>query len=414
VWVPKRRQGTEDSQALVVVLVAQCGASGVQDIPDTDIGHHSGRVDSGIECERVATDVVTVDLAEPLWVLVGVEAEGTVNEGVVEEEEWVSNRGLDVRHDSSDTIVAIGVVTKLNAPTQTGVVRVAGAEIDIFLVAVACLTAVTVTCQTVNNVAIAGADVKNQVGELTIPYTLSTESDASKPSAREDGRLGKAASIAGFVEPRQRPIEATFIAHKPLKQSGESSVPEEKFGVAVDVGCEPLVQSNKVLIAILCLGELARGGPGQQALDTIHEFLLVTVGHAVPLYACAYVCACATTLIPDSFVGMVRGGWVGLGGCFDFVVDQLDLCILEGNWCMVEFCVESFKGQGFTDFAEDVVYDFGHVGHNAVQCRGRWEGSGAGDDGQRDESGAHDEGELGVGILSIVVEKIAIGKVGRV
>lgn len=129
-------------------------------------------VDNSVESKRVSRAVNTVDLGKPLWVSVGVETERAVNEGMVEPEEWVANGGLDIGHDSSDTVVTISVVTKLSASSQTGVVGVAGAEIEIFLVAVACKTALTVTGQAMNRVAVAGADVENQVGKL-LPNLIS-------------------------------------------------------------------------------------------------------------------------------------------------------------------------------------------------------------------------------------------------
>jgi hypothetical protein len=74
-------------------------------------------------------------------------------------------------------------------------------------------------------------------------------------------------------------------------------VPEEKLGVAVDVGSQGLVKSDEILVSALRLAELARCREALQALDGIDIGLTVGVGVRVPLAADAGVGAGALPLL---------------------------------------------------------------------------------------------------------------------
>jgi len=75
---------------LVVVLVAQGGACGIEDVPDADSGTEVVDVDGGVKSQWVSGLVVTVDSGcAGVGVLVLPDAEVAVDEGVVQEEEGV-------------------------------------------------------------------------------------------------------------------------------------------------------------------------------------------------------------------------------------------------------------------------------------------------------------------------------------
>lgn len=133
------------NEILIVVLVAQRGAGGIQDIPNLDVGVHSIHVDNRIECERVAAMVVAVNLSEPIRVLLLPKAITTVASAMVRPEERLTWRSLDICHDTSDSIVAPAVGTFLRAIIETSVVRVRTAGIEISLAAVLCRATVTIT-----------------------------------------------------------------------------------------------------------------------------------------------------------------------------------------------------------------------------------------------------------------------------
>lgn len=76
--------------SLVVVLVAQSGALGVEDVPDADGGAEVVDIDGGVESEAVADGVSAADGRDArIAAVVLPDAEVTVDEGVVQEEDRV-------------------------------------------------------------------------------------------------------------------------------------------------------------------------------------------------------------------------------------------------------------------------------------------------------------------------------------
>ena len=160
-----KNASSKDKQVLVVVLVAQRWASSVQDIPNTNIRAETVDVDVSVESKRPTRDVVSVDTAHAVRVIVLPDTEVAVDEGVVQPEYWVTGGTVHVRHDSTDTVVTPGVGTKLRARSHTSKVAVRVALVHVGGVYVGSLGAVTVTRETMLLIARAGSDVDGKVGE---------------------------------------------------------------------------------------------------------------------------------------------------------------------------------------------------------------------------------------------------------
>jgi hypothetical protein len=121
---------------LVVVLVAQRLARRVQDVPDANSRADVIDVDSGVQGERVARLVGSINVAQTERVLVLPDAEVAVDEGVVQEEDGVGRRSVCVGHDSADTVVTPGVRGALGALGHVAVSALAVAAVNHALVGV--------------------------------------------------------------------------------------------------------------------------------------------------------------------------------------------------------------------------------------------------------------------------------------
>lgn len=140
-------------QNLVAVLVAQRGARGVEDIPNADRGPHIIDIDRGIEGEGVSSLVVAGDAGGAGRVGVLPDAEVAVDEGVVQPEDRVGRRCVDVLHDGSDTVVTPGVRPSLSAISHAVEIAESIALVDVGRVAVGRLGAVAGTSKTMELVA---------------------------------------------------------------------------------------------------------------------------------------------------------------------------------------------------------------------------------------------------------------------
>jgi hypothetical protein len=108
--------------SLVVVLVAQSRALGVENIPKAHIRAETVNVDSGVESESVAATVSAADGGDAgVTAVVLPDAEVAVDECVVQEKDGVGGGRVCVLHDRSDTIVAPGVSTAFGARCHIGV-----------------------------------------------------------------------------------------------------------------------------------------------------------------------------------------------------------------------------------------------------------------------------------------------------
>jgi hypothetical protein len=150
----------------VVVLVAQRRARRVQDIPDPDSRADIVHVHGGVQGERVARLVSSINVAQTERVLVLPDAEVAVDEGVVQEEDGVGGRAVRVGHDSADAVVAPRVRGTLRAAGHVAVCALVVASVNHTLVGVGGGRVVVVAGKAMKLVAGAGTDVDGEVGEL--------------------------------------------------------------------------------------------------------------------------------------------------------------------------------------------------------------------------------------------------------
>lgn len=279
----KRKRTLSNNISLVVVLVAEGRALGVEDIPDADSGAEVVDVDSSVEAQLVALAVSAGDLSDAgVAAVVLPDAEVAVDKSVVQEEDRVGGRGVGVLHDRANTVVAPSVGTTLSAGGHIGVggTRVAG--IDDGGARVGSLGVITVTGETVTLVARAGTDVDGETSELAVRDALATDVHAAEPLGAEDGGLAETASVPSLVEPGEFTVETAIGAEHLLKGPEVVPVPEEELGVTVDVGCQSLVESDDILVSALGLAKLAGCRAALQALDGIDVRLSVGGGVGVP------------------------------------------------------------------------------------------------------------------------------------
>lgn len=157
--------------SLVVVLVAQGSALGVEDIPDANSGAEIVNVDGCVESKLVTDGVSSRDGGNAgVAAVVLPDAEVAVDESVVKEENGVGGRGVGVLHDGANAVVSPGVSTTLGAGGHVGVSGTGVASVDDGVTGVDGLSIVTVASQAVANVAGTRADVDGETGELLCLY----------------------------------------------------------------------------------------------------------------------------------------------------------------------------------------------------------------------------------------------------
>jgi hypothetical protein len=147
------------NENLVVVLVAQRSASGVQNIPDTHVRADAVDIDRRIQGKRVTSLVGAVDAVYTSRVLVLPDAEVAVNKAVVQPEDGVGRRRPGVLHDGANAVVSPGVRATLGARGHVGVAVLVVAAVDHGGVGVDRLGVVVVAGQAVEVVVLAGTDV---------------------------------------------------------------------------------------------------------------------------------------------------------------------------------------------------------------------------------------------------------------
>lgn len=155
------------TNSLVVVLVAQGRANGVENRANVHIWTEAVHVDIGAGGERVASRVSAAgggDARVTAHVLP--DAEVAVDEGVVQEEDWVGGRGIHILHNSANTIVTPGMSTSFSASSHISVCGTAVASINHGVSSVGGLRVVSVARQAVTAVAASRADVNGEVGKL--------------------------------------------------------------------------------------------------------------------------------------------------------------------------------------------------------------------------------------------------------
>jgi hypothetical protein len=164
---PLNNSYIHQSPSLVVVLVAEGGALGVENVPDLNIRPEAVDVDVGVEGQGVALRVRSTDGGgADSGVRVLPDAEVAVDESVVQPEGWVSGRTVDILHDGADTVVAPGVGTTFSTGSHVGVGVTRVASVNHVVAGVDGLGVVVVTGKAMALVAGSGADVDSQVGEL--------------------------------------------------------------------------------------------------------------------------------------------------------------------------------------------------------------------------------------------------------
>jgi len=345
--------------------------------------------------------VSAVDGVDAVGVSVLPDAEVAIDESVMQPKGRVGRGPVDILHDGTDAVVSPSVGATFSAGPHAVVVGPGVALVDVGRVAVGRLGAVAVASQAVNLVVRAGTDVDGKVGELAIGNTVAAESNASKPAAGEDGRLGKATSIPGLVEPRDGVIEAALATEQVLEGPGEVSVPQQELGVAMDVGRQDLVESDEILVTTPGAGELARGSPAHQTLDGIDEALFAIIFVLIPFGTDADVGAgCARSkqlgrvgsrmqklghvssdlgqILHDTVDGI--GDTQEIGALCSSNVGRLELGmgVLKRNRSHEPGRVEDVDGKGRDDFPQ--------AGEFLRACR---DGRNGGESG-REDGGAHD------------------------
>jgi hypothetical protein len=159
---------------LVVVPVAHLLRLGVEYVVDSDIRCETLHVDHSVHGDGVAECVLAVDTrsSDAGGVSVLPDAEVVVDESVVEEEDGVGGRGVDVGHDAANAIVAVGVGTTLGAGSHVLIGRIdvgVMAGVNPGLVGVGGQRGVAVALQAMGAAdGGAGADVDGNVGESLV------------------------------------------------------------------------------------------------------------------------------------------------------------------------------------------------------------------------------------------------------
>jgi len=158
--------------SLIVVSVAQIRIEGVEEIADPEVGADSVHGNDGVEGDGPSVDVVAVDGRDARGLLVLPDTEVAVDEAVVEPEDGVTNRGVDVRHDGADTIVAPCVGAALGAGRHVGESVAVLACVYHGRACVLRLGGVAISGEAVGLVAGTGTDVEDLVGEYLLEYVV--------------------------------------------------------------------------------------------------------------------------------------------------------------------------------------------------------------------------------------------------
>lgn len=163
--------------SLVVVLVAQGCARGVENVPDAHGRAEIVHVNSGVQAKRVACLVGSVNGLQTGRGLVLPDTEVAVNEAVVQPEDGVCGRAIGVLHDSTNTVVSPSVRTTLGATGHTSIVALVVATIDVLRATVDSLRVVIVTGKAMEVVVRAGTDIDGQVGKLLKPISRASREE---------------------------------------------------------------------------------------------------------------------------------------------------------------------------------------------------------------------------------------------
>ncbi len=91
-----------------------------------------------------------------------------VDEAVVKPEDGVGWGGIHVRHDATNTVVALGVGSALVALLHVMVIGQAGAVVDIVVGAVGSGVSVVVTADAMGAVVVAGTDMSGGRGGVEL------------------------------------------------------------------------------------------------------------------------------------------------------------------------------------------------------------------------------------------------------
>jgi len=248
-------------------------AQGVHDAADRDVGVDTGNGDDGVHGERDAEVVVTVDGGGAGGISVLPDAESVVDERVVHPEDGVAGAGRDVRHDGTDTVVAIGVGSALSAALHACVVGTRVASVDESRVALSSQALVDISAQTMGGGgARSGTNVAGQTGEGSVCDTLGTSAgQRTEVCGAEDVAASEVTGVESLVPPWEGVVEGADIAELHLEDPEEVAMPDQELGVSVDVDHPHLMQPNEILISARGRRELSGGGLALQALDGVHE-----------------------------------------------------------------------------------------------------------------------------------------------
>jgi len=144
---------------LVCITVAErhasnnCPAQGVHDLSHGHVRSNSSHRNNRIHRQGVALRVISIDAVRAtVNIHVLPDAEAVVNEGVVHPEDGVAGTGRDIRHDSTNTIVSIGVGTKLQAALHVSIAASRVALVDEVLIALGSVGSIAHSAQAMGSI----------------------------------------------------------------------------------------------------------------------------------------------------------------------------------------------------------------------------------------------------------------------
>lgn len=125
-----------------------------------------------------------------------------------------------------------------------------------------------------------GSDVQSDSSKGTAVDTPSLTialrwKQVSEVWLREHVALGEVSSILRLVPPWEGSVEAALGTQDLLECPDEVSVPDEELGVAVDVGCPHLMETDEILVSVGSWIEVSRGGLVHQTSDGSHQSLTI-------------------------------------------------------------------------------------------------------------------------------------------
>ena len=203
---------------------------------------------------------------------------------------YVLSGSGNVRHDGTNTVVAVGMVGHLGALAEGIVILGAVAGVDVLLTATPGGAAVESARQAVGVVdGRAGAEVRLVAAETRFrdADTTAVDSDggSTEPARAEDVGLGKVVGVLGLIPPSKRAAEVALLTHLLLKDVDEEAVEDKELSALVDLTDNLLVQAGEILVQAAGAGEAAgiAGGLLHEAANASNVGVALAVAHVAPL-----------------------------------------------------------------------------------------------------------------------------------